>query len=49
MKFKNMHDLLIYTAVTVEIAKVFLLDYRFITNPSFQPTFMESYHKVRYV
>lgn len=42
-----MYIIYIYTTVTVEIAKLFLLDYRFITTPSFQPTFMESYHKVR--
>ncbi|XP_061163194.1 lipopolysaccharide-binding protein-like [Saccostrea echinata] len=31
--------------VTVEIAKLFLLDYRFLSKPSFQSTFMETYHK----
>ncbi|XP_056022632.1 lipopolysaccharide-binding protein-like [Ostrea edulis] len=31
--------------VTVDIANVFLLDYRFLSKPSFQPTFMETYHK----
>lgn len=49
MKLNKVYIIYIYTAVTVEIAKLFILDYRFITNPSFQPTFMESYHKVRYV
>nr|ACQ72916.1 bactericidal permeability increasing protein [Crassostrea gigas] len=31
--------------VTVQIAKRFLLDYRFLSKPSFQTKFMETYHK----
>ncbi|XP_022338352.2 bactericidal permeability-increasing protein-like isoform X1 [Crassostrea virginica] len=31
--------------VTVKLAKWFLLDYRFLSQPSFQSTFMETYHK----
>lgn len=40
----SMNPLLL--AVTVQIAKRFLLDYRFLSKPSFQTKFMETYHKV---
>lgn len=35
-----------FFSVTVKLAKWFLLDYRFLSQPSFQSTFMETYHKV---
>ena len=36
--------------VTIDVGKVFLLDYRFIGKPAFNPQhFLETYHKVIYI